>query len=289
MQMNSYEQLERAVSEADNVLVGLGEEWVLTEEEILEDLSVKNSCVYKLYKVAKENESYTEAVQLLTAYYYMNYIPERLQKAYKNLLQLIGDKNYFVVSLCIDDYLKKIGFNAERCVNPCGTFEKLQCNIGCAHELESSAPLMNAIFDCLQKAKEMGFDSESDLEEVLKKCISIKHEYICEECGGNVCFNSLDAKKYRQEGYLEYWQTYMKWLQGTLNRKLCVIEAGVGMKLPSVIRWPFEKTVFYNQKSKMFRIHEKFYQINEEVSDRAYGCRCYSVDLFCDKNVEAFE
>ena len=112
-------------------------------------------------------------------------------------------------------------------------------------------------------------------------------KYDCKQCGSELRFNLLDTKEYREEGYLERWKCYMKWLQGTLNKELCVIEAGAGVKLPSVIRWPFEKTVFYNQKAKMFRIHKMFYQVNEEVAERAYGCRCHSVELFSERNVEA--
>ena len=58
----------------------------------------------------------------------------------------------------------------------------------------------------------------------------------------------------------------MKWLQGTLNHKICIIELGVGMKYPSVIRWPFEKTAFFNNKAFFFRIHKKLYHLTEELN-----------------------
>ncbi|MBE5881306.1 MAG: hypothetical protein E7289_03180 [Lachnospiraceae bacterium] len=289
MQIKNYNQIEQAVSDAGLVLVGLGEEWVLTEKDILDDLSIKNRFLYELYLEAMKKDGYAEVGQLLTAYYYMNYIPDSFRSAYENLLQLVGNKNYFVVSLTIDSYLKRCGFKEDRCVNPCGTFEKIQCDIGCEHVLSSSEQLMEEVSACLIKAEKTDQGSQEALESILKQCLDIKNKYKCETCGSVKCFNILEAKKYREEGYLERWQTYMKWLQGTLNRNLCVIEAGAGMKLPSVIRWPFEKTVFYNQKSKMFRIHDKFYQINEEVSDRSYGCRCNAVHLFDSKKVEAFE
>ena len=37
------------------------------------------------------------------------------------------------------------------------------------------------------------------------------------------------------------WETYTKWLQGTLNRNLVILELGVGMELPQLIRFPFER------------------------------------------------
>jgi len=42
MQLENYEQLKLAVEAADMVLVGLGEEWVLNEDIILEDLKNRN-------------------------------------------------------------------------------------------------------------------------------------------------------------------------------------------------------------------------------------------------------
>ena len=59
-----------------------------------------------------------------------------------------------------------------------------------------------------------------------------------------------------------------RYLQGTINKKVCLLEIGVGMKYPSVIRWPFEKITFYNQKSELFRVHSRLYQISEEIKDR---------------------
>ena len=47
-----------------------------------------------------------------------------------------------------------------------------------------------------------------------------------------------------EEGYQKQWEKYTKWLQGTLNKKLCILELGVELNLPSIIRWPFEKWHF---------------------------------------------
>ena len=43
------------------------------------------------------------------------------------------------------------------------------------------------------------------------------------------------------------------------------------MNLPNVIRWPFEKVAFYNQKASFFRINESLYQIAEDMGDKGIG------------------
>ena len=40
------------------------------------------------------------------------------------------------------------------------------------------------------------------------------------------------------------------------------------MQFPSIIRWPFEKVAFYNQKASFFRINEKLYQLTEEIGGK---------------------
>ena len=40
------------------------------------------------------------------------------------------------------------------------------------------------------------------------------------------------------------------------------------MNLPSVIRFPFEKIAFFNQKAEFIRVHEKLYQLSEELGGK---------------------
>ena len=65
------------------------------------------------------------------------------------------------------------------------------------------------------------------------------------------------------------WERYRKWLSCTLNKKLCILELGVGFQYPSVIRWPFEKTAFLNNKASFVRVNSKFFQLSEELKGKA--------------------
>ena len=44
------------------------------------------------------------------------------------------------------------------------------------------------------------------------------------------------------------WETYTKWLQGTLNRNFVILELGVGMEQAQLIRFQFEKVGYFNLK-----------------------------------------
>ena len=78
----------------------------------------------------------------------------------------------------------------------------------------------------------------------------------------------------------EQWNGYMNWLSRTLNRKLVILELGEGFLQPTIIRWPFERTVMINQKSCMYRVHKTFYQIADEIKERAFAVKADSVEFF---------
>ena len=108
---------------------------------------------------------------------------------------------------------------------------------------------------------------------------------ICPHCGRELVPNTIACAHYIEEGYLPQWKAYQKWLSGTLNKKLLILELGVGFQTPTVIRWPFEKTVFFNRKAHMYRINEKFYQIAEELKERVVPVAADSMEFVCNLTV----
>ena len=176
--------------------------------------------------------------------------------AYQALRTLLQDKNYFVVSLCMDDYLYGVGLEEKRLVTPCGGFRKMQCDQNCGGKL---------------------YDMPEDSYEAVlqyyrgKLPLSALEEPRCESCGGKLRFNQLGVKRYAEEGYLNQWNVYTKWLQGTVNKKFCMLELGAGMAYPGIIRFPFEKMAYYNRKAFLYRVHPLLYQLGEEIGERGCG------------------
>ena len=118
-------------------------------------------------------------------------------------------------------------------------------------------------------------DMLTSQEDGLKVDISLGK---CPECGAPLILNNVYAEKYNENGYLPDWQIYTKWLQGTLNKKLLILELGVGMQFPSVIRFPFEKIAFYNNKAEFYRVNEKLYHLTEELKDKGKAISENAID-----------
>jgi len=247
------EHITEQIKEADLVLVGIGEEM-------------------DLHKQIRTDERYLMAQEMEKDRWMLPFIEkillreweEKGREAYQNLAKCLHGKNYFVVSLCLDDAWKGTELNEERIVKPCGGYDKLQCSEKCSSDLyEVPDELLGQIQECLLTG-----GSRNEVQEP-----------VCPACQKPLVFNNINAANYLEEGYMDKWLIYRKWLQGTVNKKVCILELGAGMKYPTVIRWPFEKIAFFNQKSQMFRVHSRLYQITEEIKERGYGIRQNPVDF----------
>ena len=51
-------------------------------------------------------------------------------------------------------------------------------------------------------------------------------------------------------------ERYLSWQAGTVNRTLTILELGEGFASPTVMRWPFEKIIFFNRKALLYRVNE---------------------------------
>lgn len=244
--MNKVEQLKEKIQDADFVLIGIGEEFNETFEKIGE-----HPVLMKGLGEIDKNSELDWAVPFLEKQYLNEQKNNQAVQALKKLFELVKDKNYFVVTTCIDENVKKAGFEIEKIVEPCGNYQFLQCSEKCSETLYEADTYVTKI-----------------VEEAAKGDLSAQEQPKCPICGKPLVFNNILIENYLEKGYLSQWEKYTKWLQLTLNRKLCILELGVGMNLPNVIRWPFEKIAFYNQKASFFRINKSLYQMTQEIGEK---------------------
>lgn len=162
--------------------------------------------------------------------------------AYNNLSNLLEGKNYFIVSLCMDDVIYNSELKTDRIVTPLGGNRFKQCIDACTNEL---------------------YD------------VTIN---TCPKCGKELVYNNILAENYVEEGYLPMWDKHKKWLVGTLNKSILVLEMGVSMKFPQIVRWPFERIALLNNKAHFIRVNEKLPQTNAELKDKSESIHEASVE-----------
>lgn len=240
--------LAQEIRGAERVLVGIGNEM----QAKLQTLKDMPNFAKKLVQLECGQE--TEWLRpFLIRYYLRKEFHPQIMEAYGGLRELLGDVDFFVVSLCTDDLIRAACLREDRVVTPCGTYHLLQCEHNCAGKLY---PIEDEFWAGVCGWVE-GRISITELSEPK-----------CPDCGAPLVMNQYGMPAYHEKGYLENWQKYTKWLQGTVNRRLCILELGAGMEFPSIVRWPFEKVCFYNQKSSFWRVHSTLYQLSEEIAER---------------------
>lgn len=265
MQEDRLQEFCGRIRDAELVLVGLGEDFQYDWNGLAGD-----ERFHEIEEEIGDNEEMVWIIPFLQKMVLRQSRQDRWTCAYQNLRRMIEGKNYFIVSLCMDDYIYNAGLAESRIVTPCGGFRKMQCDCNCSHTL-SDIPeeCYHAVLQYYRKELPVG---------ALK-------EPVCSHCGGRLKFNQLGVDRYAEEGYLEQWREYTQWLQGTVNRKLCVLELGVGMGYPTVIRFPFEKIVFYNQKAYMYRVHRTLSQLGEAIGERGMSIAEDPVDFMLTKEI----
>lgn len=254
-------EIKALIQDSQLVLVGIGEE-------------------FYDFKGAKADAEYTQALERmefcnktwllpLLNYVYIRKNNSLVGDALKKLSQLLEDKNYFVVSVCANGFPESAGFKEERLVSPCGSVFKIQCANHCEGTIRRMTDLEFA-------------DACTKLERGEIEAVSFGK---CPTCGEEMSLNNVYTERYDENGYLPEWGVYTKWLQGTLNRKLCVLELGVNMTYPSVIRWPFEKIGFFNQKASFVRVNEKLYQLTEDLKDKGISIPKNAIDWLLEEDL----
>lgn len=230
------------INDADIVLIGIGE--VFERKDFN-----RNFPDYE--RLLKDNPLQAGYEKLR---YWREHPDTKVIQAYNRLYELVKDKDYFVVTTCMDDRIFESDFDKEKITAPCGTWRFLQCSDNCTDEL---LPVTD---DMIENGQEV----------------------FCPHCHAKAVFNQVTADKYNESGYMPGWVLYRNWLQKTINKKVCILELGVGMKYPTIIRWPFEKIAFCNQKSTFVRVHKTLFQLSEELHGKGNSIEADPIDFLLD-------
>lgn len=120
----------------------------------------------------------------------------------------------------------------------------------------------------------------------LKKLLAHKVYFVLTQNEDTLLFESgipsfLAAAPYAPEPYNseEQWKAYMNFLSGTLGHETCLLELGAGFDAMQLIRWPFEKTVEYNQKAHLVRVHRSLYMLPEGMEGRGTAVAMDAAEL----------
>ena len=146
-------------------------------------------------------------------------------EVYTQLLELVRDKPYFVITTNVDAQFYRAGFDPAHIWAVQGDYGKLQCAKGCHDRLYDNRELVQTMLEQTENCR-----IPSDL--VPK----------CPVCGGKMEVNIRKDMYFVQDAqWYEEAGRYEAFLNRVQEQKVVFLELGVGYNTPTIIRLPFEQ------------------------------------------------
>jgi len=154
--------------------------------------------------------------------YYNRYVPAP-KPVYDNLLKLVQDKDYFVITTNVDHQFQKAGFDKKRLFYTQGDYGLFQCAKPCHQKTYNNEDVIKRMI-----AEQMDMRIPSEL--VPK----------CPVCGGPMAMNlRSDGTFVEDEGWHAASKRYEDFIRRHLNGKILFLDLGSGGNTPIVFKIPF--------------------------------------------------
>ena len=250
------ERLKKAIHQADAILIGAGA-----------GLSTSAGFTYAGERFEKHFKDFIEKYHFPDMYsggfypfpsleefwgywsrqIYFNRYQDAEYPVYEELLKLVENKNYFVLTTNVDHCFQKASFSKERLFYTQGDYGLFQC----------ATPCHNKTYDN---------------EEVIKKMVQ-QQSYLrvptslipkCPVCGKPMTTNlRKDDCFVQDDGWYKAQERYVTFLKQNKNKKILFLELGVGGNTPVIIKYPFWKFTMDNPNAVYACIN-----LNEAVAPR---------------------
>ena len=198
--------------------------------------------------------------------YYNRYI-DPPKPVYKRLLELVKDKNFFVITTNVDHQFLRAGFPKERLFYTQGDYGQFQ----------SPSPKIKKVYEneeiIMQMMKAQGFvRDENDVFQVpenrrITMRIPSRLVPVCPDDGGPMVPHlRSDGTFVEDEGWNRASERYNGFMQRHMNGHILLLELGVGGNTPGIIKYPFWKIAMANKQA-------------------VYACINYD-EAYCPKEIE---
>lgn len=152
---------------------------------------------------------------------------------YHELLELVNDKDYFVITTNVDHCFQKAGFDKKRLFYTQGDYGLFQCSVPCHNKT---------------------YDNEKVIKNMVaqQKNMKVPKELLpkCPVCGKPMTMNLRSDNKFvEDEGWHIAAGRYSDFIRSRKNGNILFLELGVGYNTPVIIKYPFWQMTVSNPKA----------------------------------------
>lgn len=156
-------------------------------------------------------------------YIFINRYQDAPNPIYENLLKLVADKDYFVITTNVDHCFQKAGFDKKRLFYTQGDYGLFQCSEPCCQETFDNK---DSIIEMFKQQKDMKIPTE-----LLP---------VCPHCGKPLTMNLRSDDTFVEDnGWHRAAERYQNFLRTRVGGKILFLELGVGYNTPVIIKYPF--------------------------------------------------
>ncbi len=164
---------------------------------------------------------------------FINRYQDAPKPVYGDLLRLVREKDYFVLTTNVDHCFQKAGFDKKRLFYTQGDYGLWQC----------SGPCRNETYDNEAAVREM-LDSQKNMR------VPADLLPVCPHCGRPLTMNlRADDKFVEDEGWHRAAERYTDFLRTRGGQHILLLELGVGYNTPVIIKFPFWQMTKQNPKA----------------------------------------
>ena len=207
-----------------------------------------------------------ESLEEYWAWWSRQILVNRYEKApepvYENLLRLVRDRDYFVLTTNVDHQFQLAGFDKKRLFYTQGDYGLWQCSKPCHQETYDNEETVRRMF---AEQREMRVPAEL-----------IPH---CPKCGRPMTMNlRCDSTFVQDEGWYAAARRYEDFLRHHKGMRVLFLELGVGGNTPVIIKYPFWKMTLENRKATYACVNQEEAHIPPEIRKRSI---CLTRDIGC--------
>ena len=257
-------QIKKLISKADSIILGAGsglstaagleysgKRWEKTFPEFIKKYKMTDMYTSSFYNFKTQEEKWAYWARHL----YVNNVGCDAFDLYKELYSFIKNKDYFVITTNVDDQFYKSGFDKNRIFRTQGSYKYLQCAKGCNNKTYESSELIKK------------------LNENIDKNLHVPSNLVpyCEKCNGPMDPNIRMNDYFVEDNiFNEGKKNYINFLQKCKGKKVVLIEMGIGMNTPGIIRFPFEKMTLENKDWYLVRLNRSFMDCMFDMGDKIF-------------------
>ena len=186
-------------------------------------------------------------------YIYINRYLDAPNPVYHDLLKLVQDKEYFVLTTNVDHCFQKAGFDKHRLFYTQGDYGLWQCSKPCHQKTYDNEAVVRRM---MAEQKDMKIPSEL-----------VPH---CPRCGTPMSMNLRAYDTFvEDEGWHAAAQRYTDFLRRHEEQHILFLELGVGGNTPAIIKYPFWRMTYQNPKAVYACVNLSEAYCPKEIQKRA--------------------